>query len=168
MVSETLKPTNCIWFSPNDLKATLIGLFRSQIKLGPKGKIVLKVNSIADDEILGYIYEAIDAGCEVHIICRSICLIDPVYLYRPKVNVECYCGRFLEHDRIYGFGDRYFIASADLSFRNMHKRVESFIEMTDNSCRQCLEDVINNMSVENPYKFVMNHEGDWEIVPSSK
>lgn len=166
-VSHNLSSTNCIWFSPIDLKSTLIGLFRDQIKLKKEGKIVLKVNSIADDEILGYIYEAIENDVQVHIICRSICLIEKEYLWRPNVRVESYCGRFLEHDRIYGFGERYFIASADLSFRNMHKRVESFIEMTDRACVKYLKEVIENMHIENPYKFVMRATGKWEIVLSS-
>ena len=163
-VSHNLSSTNCIWFSPTTLKSTLIGLFREQIKLKDKGLIEIKVNSIADDEIMNYIYEAIENDVKVHIICRSICLIDPTYLQKPNVIVESYCGRFLEHDRIYGFGGRYFIASADLSFRNMHKRVESFIEMTDPSCVRFLREVIESMPIENPYKFVMDFNGKWNLV----
>ena len=166
-ITEDVRPTNCIWFSPNNLKSTLIGLFREQIQLGANGKIVIKANSIADAEIVEYIHEAAMSGVDVHVICRSICLIDPEYLIYPNLIIESYCGRWLEHDRIYGFGDRWFIASADLSFRNLHKRVESFIEMTDRPCIEFLEKTIENMPISNPYKFVMTREGNWEIRSSA-
>lgn len=168
-ISSTNIETNRIWFSPINLKSTLLGLIKSETNKGSDGKIILKMNSLADQEIIDYLVEAADHGVNIKIIVRSICLMDS--LIYPNIQIESYCGRYLEHDRIYQFGDRVFIASADLSFRNLHKRIESLIEIDQENSKSEVLSVLNELRIINKYRFVKNpnYEDDqWECIPNDQ
>lgn len=145
-----------IWFSPKDLKNMMIGLIYQEIGKGTKGNIVIKVNSLADPEIIAHLYTAVEAGVNVRLIVRSICLMEASY--HRNFRIESYCGRYLEHDRIYIFGSRTFIASADLSFRNMHKRIEYLAEITNEKDKEYIMDEIYRLYYRNGYvSFKQKH-----------
>lgn len=146
-----------IWFSPRDLKNILIGLIYNEIGKGKNGRIIIKANSLADPEIISHLYAAVEAGVKVRLIIRSICLMEMVpwqLCDDYNMEIESYCGRYLEHDRIYIFGDRTFIASADLSFRNMHKRIEYMAEVTNDSNKRYIEMILDTLFLTNKVKFV--------------
>lgn len=126
-ISKAVPNYDQIWFSPVGLKEKIVSMINREIKKGSNGHIIIKSNSLAEPDIISTLYAAVDADVNVKLIVRSICLMDPM----PCSNLQIisYCGRYLEHDRIYIFGDDVFISSADLSFRNMHKRIECLIKI---------------------------------------
>jgi len=145
-----------VFFSPNCLKRAIIGLIRTEIRKGKDGKIILKVNSLADIEIIEHLNEAVGVGVNVRLIVRSICLMDAIP--DNALSIESFCGRFLEHDRIFVFGDRVFIGSADLSFRNLHKRIEYIIEVDDPNNKSKVIGILDNLKEEHKYYFIKDIE----------
>lgn len=155
--NRLLRDKASIWFSPRDLKNTFIGLIYNEIGKGKDGRIIIKANSLADPEIISHLYAAVEAGVNVRVIIRSICLMEMVpwqLCDDYNLEIESYCGRYLEHDRIYIFGDRVFIASADLSFRNMHKRIEYMAELTNDKNKRYIEMILDTLFLINGVKFV--------------
>ena len=116
---------------------------------------------LTDKEVIYYLNHAAIAGVQIDIYARSACLFDsplcPDGYYLSNVRIYSLCGKYLEHDRIYRFGDRTFIASADLAFRNMHKRVETFIELSNDSIGKKLDEIM--YSIENQYPRFMKIPG---------
>ncbi len=114
---------------------------------GRGGRIRLKVNGLGDPEILAALYEASQAGVEIDLIVRGICSLRPrVQGLSENIRVVCVLGRFLEHSRVYHFGnageDEYFIGSADLRTRNLRRRVEVVAPVLDPDCQRKLDELL--------------------------
>lgn len=118
--------------APLQIKQTIIKHIDEQIALKQQGKpcgVFFKTNSVTDNQIIRKIVQASKAGVYVTILCRGIsCIVPGLKKYTKNVEVVSIVGRFLEHSRIYGFGDgadmQIYLSSADLMTRNMNKRVE--------------------------------------------
>ncbi|HEV8197876.1 MAG TPA: polyphosphate kinase 1 [Gemmatimonadales bacterium] len=100
-----------------------------QAKAGKGGRIRVQINGLEDPEITGALYRASEAGVEVSLLVRSLSVLRPgVPGVSDRIRVLCVLGRFLEHERIYHFGnggaDEYLIGSADWRPRNLRRRVE--------------------------------------------
>ncbi|MEO5717723.1 MAG: polyphosphate kinase 1 [Chthoniobacterales bacterium] len=118
--------------APFDLHARVIGLIereRDFAAAGKSGRIVAKLNSLVDQEIIEKLYEASCAGVKIDLIVRGICSLRPkIPGLSENIRVISIVGRFLEHSRIYyfqndGVPDLY-LASADWMPRNFYRRVE--------------------------------------------
>lgn len=147
-------PFDKLWLSPVNVKSNIIGLILGEIQKGEKGRIFIKCNMLTDKEVIYYLNHAAIAGVNIRIYARSACLFDipvsPEGVHMNNVHIYSLCGHYLEHDRIYRFGDRTFIASADLAFRNMHKRVETFVEITDDSIAQKVDSIFLSITTQYP------------------
>lgn len=118
--------------APNNLKKGLLSRIDKQIEralAGEGGHVIAKFNSLTDRELIEKLIAASKAGVKVELIVRGICcLIPQVAGQTENITVKSIVGRFLEHSRIYCFGDgeqsEIFISSADLMTRNIERRVE--------------------------------------------
>ncbi|MGR9073118.1 MAG: polyphosphate kinase 1 [Gammaproteobacteria bacterium] len=118
--------------SPFTLHASLLEKIDREIqhaKEGRKAKIIIKVNSVVEEQSIKKLYEASQAGVEIKLIVRGICCLKPgIPGVSENIEVHSILGRFLEHTRIYAFqnGGQYevYASSADLMNRNMFRRVE--------------------------------------------
>ncbi|MDR0454228.1 MAG: polyphosphate kinase 1 [Deferribacteraceae bacterium] len=132
--------------APFMLRRTVVEMIDKEIefaKSGQQAKIIIKINSLIDEEIINKLYEASDAGVQINLIIRGICGIMPkVQGLSDNIRVISIIGRFLEHARIlyfyHGGAERYFITSADLMPRNLNWRVELMTEITDAAFKQSL------------------------------
>ena len=110
-------------------------------------RIVIKVNSLTDDQMIRALYRASQAGVPVDLIVRGICCLRPgIPGISDNIRVRSVVGRFLEHSRIYWFQnggqEEMFIGSADLMERNLERRVETLAPIRDPEILEHLRDVV--------------------------
>ena len=103
----------------------------SHAKAGKPAKIIIKVNSLVEEQSIQALYRASQAGVEIKLIVRGVCCLRPgIKGVSENIEVRSIIGRFLEHARIYAFSNdgnqEVYASSADLMNRNMFRRVEVF------------------------------------------
>lgn len=136
--------------APFDLCTRLKGKIereRDHARAGKPARIIAKLNSLVDEDIITVLYEASAAGVKVDLIVRGICCLRPgVPGVSENIRVVSIVGRFLEHSRIYYFGNdgepEVYLASADWMPRNFHRRVEIAFPIEDPALRRELSDEV--------------------------
>ncbi|RYZ54200.1 MAG: polyphosphate kinase 1 [Sphingobacteriales bacterium] len=120
----------------------------AKVKSGQKGLIRIKLNNLEEPQMITRLYEASQAGVEVHMIVRSICCIIPGKKgLSERVEVRRIVDRYLEHTRLFIFGEdgnaQVIMGSSDWMNRNLHRRIEVCAPITDPDCRRQLVDYFN-------------------------
>lgn len=136
--------------SPLDSRNKFYRLINNEIKIAKSGKpayMILKVNSLADEGMVEKLYEASRAGVKVKLIVRGICCLVPgVKGFSENITVISIIDKFLEHARVFIFGnggnERMYLSSADLMTRNLDHRVEVGFPVLDEDLRHEIRDII--------------------------
>jgi polyphosphate kinase len=158
--------------APDDLRPELLKLIRREAR--SSGKIVLKLNSLADADLIDALYEASQAGADIDLIVRGICCLRPgVSGVSNRIHVRSLVGRYLEHSRIFRFGRRstgydHFIGSADLMPRNLDRRVEAVIPVADPGLKLRLDRVLKVLLSDDVLAWTLRADGTWRKVPTRK
>lgn len=135
---------------------------------GKSSRIRMKLNSIVDPEIIAELYKAVDAGVPVEISVRGISCFDP-RATQPygKLKIRSYLGRFLEHSRVYNFhndgNQEFWIGSADMMDRNLNRRIESLVQITDAEHMQYIERILDGMFSERYQAWILSSSNDWHF-----
>jgi len=125
--------------APRSVRTGLVERIEAEIahaKAGRGGLVQFKVNSIVDEQVIDTLYRASQAGVKVDIWVRGICALRPgVEGLSENIEVHSILGRFLEHSRVFLFGGggetEVWIGSADMMHRNLDRRVEAMVRVTD-------------------------------------
>ncbi len=130
-----------------DKFTALIENERLQVKKGHKGKIIAKMNSLVDKDIIEKLYAASQDGVEIILIVRGICCLRPgVKGLSENITVRSIVGRFLEHSRVFYFYNNgeedMFIGSADWMERNLNNRIELMIPVLSASTKHKLNTIL--------------------------
>jgi polyphosphate kinase len=116
-------------------------------KSGRKGRIILKMNALQDHTMIDRLYEASEAGVQIDLIIRGICCLIPGQPYSRNIRVTRIVDTFLEHTRIWYFGNggrpRLFLGSPDWMRRNLYRRIEAVTPILDKTLRKELIDMLN-------------------------
>ena len=158
--------------APTGLRSGLIERIDEQVRLARDGKparIQMKCNAIIDEAIIDALYQASIAGVPIDLWVRGICSLRPgVPGLSENIRVRSVVGRFLEHSRIYAFGagrangsDEVWMGSADLMHRNLDRRVELLIRVTDAGQKAELRNLIDLAMDEGTASWWLGPEGAW-------
>jgi polyphosphate kinase len=134
------------------------------------GSIAMKMNSLVDAGMIDALYAASEGGCRVDLIVRGICCLRPgVPGLSERITVRSIVGRYLEHSRIFRFGEgeraRHFIGSADLMPRNLDHRVECAAEVTDPELKARLDEIITTDLRDDVLAWELRRDGWAKVEP---
>lgn len=151
----------------------LIGRETENARAGNPARIVAKVNSITDVEIVRALYEAAQSGVQIDLIVRGICVLRPgIEGVSENIRVVSVVGRFLEHSRIFYFenaGDaEVYIGSADWMKRNLDHRVEVVVPIVDKNLREHLKEVLEIYLRDTAQARVLRSDGSYERLRENK
>jgi polyphosphate kinase len=138
-------------------------------RAGRKSGIRLKVNSLVDEQVIDAMYRASQAGVPVEVVVRGICAIKPgVPGLSENITVRSILGRFLEHSRIVRFvgSDELWIGSADMMHRNLDRRVEVLVKVTDPKLVAQLDSVLDSAMDPATRCWVLAPSGNWDPSPA--
>ena len=140
--------TRSLWIAPRSFKSRVMELLDREIAKGEEGRVAFKVNSLNNREMMEKLIACSQAGVKVELFIRGICSLRPgVPGLTENITVSSVVGRWLEHSRIYSFGQgedqRLFIGSGDLLNRNLERRVEAFIEVLTPDTREQINQVLD-------------------------
>ena len=159
--------------APSTLRLGLLRLIEEEAASGD-GRIILKTNNLVDPEIIDRLYDASQRGCEIDLLVRSICCLRPgVPGLSERIRVRSLVGRFLEHSRIYRFGNdlrgvRVYVGSADLMERNLDRRVEALVPVRDLRLQRRLDEVLDLELQDDMLSWQLHGDGRWVKVPTER
>ena len=149
-----------------NLRSTLVALLNREIafaRMGKEARILLKVNSLEDRDMIAKLYEASQAGVEVQLIVRGICCLVPgVKGVSDNISVISIVDRFLEHARVFIFHndgeEDIYLSSADWMRRNLSYRIETAFPIYDEHARQEIKDTLDLQLRDNVKARVVDQE----------
>jgi polyphosphate kinase len=155
--------------APRTLRPGLIEKIEREIKNHRDGKpayIRMKLNSIMDEEFIEALYRASNAGIKIDLVVRGICALRAgVPGLSENIQVRSVLGRFLEHSRIFHFAnagnDELWIGSADLMHRNLDRRVEAMVKITQPDHKRMLIRALDHYLSETSPAWIMREDGGW-------
>jgi polyphosphate kinase len=152
--------------APVTLRTGIVELIRTQAH--DKGRIIIKCNHLIDPEVIEALYAASCAGARIDLIVRSSCGVRPgVAGMSENIWVRSLVGRYLEHSRIYHFGDdRWYIGSADLMGRNLDGRIETVVPVIDPRLQARLAQVVEVLLADDVLASELQADGSWRKVPT--
>ncbi|MBA2529615.1 MAG: RNA degradosome polyphosphate kinase [Euzebyales bacterium] len=163
-----------VLLAPVAMRERIIDYIRAEAA-APEGRIFMKLNSLTDAAVIEALYEASRAGVHIDLVIRGICCLRPgVAGLSPTIRVRSIIGRYLEHSRIFAFDSvggpdgTLLIGSADMMPRNLDRRIEVMVPVSDPRLRQRLCEIIDANLADDVGSWELCPDGRWEKVPTTE
>ncbi|MCH8248755.1 MAG: polyphosphate kinase 1 [Proteobacteria bacterium] len=145
----------------------------SNAKDGKPARVIAKVNSLNEPQLIDALYEASQAGVQVDLILRGICSLRPgVKGLSENIHVRSVVGRFLEHSRVYYFlndgKEEFYCSSADLMYRNMFRRNESCFEIRQKRMKDQIRRDLELFLADNCQAWELKGDGSYKRLSPGK
>ena len=155
--------------APTNLRTGITQLIEREAVVG--GRIIIKVNNLIDQEIIDALYAASQSGAQVELLVRSMCSLRPgVPGLSERIRVRSIVGQFLEHSRVFMFGNggrpEYYLGSSDLMPRNLDRRVEAVVPVSDSRLRHRLQQILDISLADDVLAWELGPDGAWRKVPT--
>ncbi|MBD2163988.1 polyphosphate kinase 1 [Calothrix membranacea FACHB-236] len=155
--------------APVNMRDRFLALIHREIenaKNGITGRIVAKMNSLVDPQIIATLYEASRAGVQIDLIIRGVCCLRPgLKDISENIRIISIVGRFLEHSRIFYFynnaQEEIYIGSADWMRRNLDRRVEVITPIKDPDIAKDLQEILGIMLADNRQAWELQSNGSY-------
>ncbi|MGI5353301.1 RNA degradosome polyphosphate kinase [Streptomyces sp. CA-250714] len=155
--------------APRSLRDGLVSRIQKEIthhRAGREAYIRIKVNSIVDETVCDALYRASMAGVPVQVWVRGICALRPgVPGLSENITVRSVLGRFLEHSRVFCFGNggepEVWLGSADMMHRNLDRRIEALVRVTDPGHRVSLNRLLETGMSDSTASWHLGPDGEW-------
>ena len=169
---EVVEHSEHLLVAPKCLQNKVLAMLDEEIahaRNGEEAYAGFKLNSLTDKKIIDKLIEASEAGVKIDMVVRGICCLIPgVEGKTENIRIISIVGRFLEHSRIYIFGNskrrKYYIASADFMTRNTVRRVEVAAPVYDKRLQNKLQDMFDIMLADNQKARYLDAEGNYHRV----
>jgi polyphosphate kinase len=168
------RPLRQLLVAPFDLHSRLLALIEREVDDAHHGfpaRIIAKLNSLVDREIIEALYRASQAGVKIDLIVRGICCLRPgVRGVSENITVRSIVDRFLEHSRIYYFENaaqpEVYLSSADWMPRNFYRRIETAVPIVDGNLRErIVSEVLALPLADNARARILLPDGRYRPVP---
>jgi polyphosphate kinase len=158
--------------APYGIRRGIVELIEREVEQRRAGRpagIRMKINSLVDEQVIDALYRASQAGVGVDIVVRGICTLKPgIDGLSENIRVRSILGRFLEHSRVFHFvgSDEHWIGSADMMHRNLDRRVEVQVRITDPSLTAQLDEMFDSALDPATRCWLLEQNGDWTAFPA--
>lgn len=161
-------PYRRIAVSPVSAKSTILGLIEAESVKGTSGRIAIKVNGLTDPAVIDALYRASQSGVQVRLVVRTLCCLRPgVSGLSDNISVKSVVGEFLEHSRMFIFGDlessdcTMLVGSADLMERNLERRIEVLVPLDGANSRDILRQSFELTWADDQFSWVLGSDRRW-------
>ncbi len=159
------KKLNNLKIAPLQLKESLLDMIKREKEKKGDGRVIAKMNSLVDTDIIKALYKASMEGVKIDLIVRGVCSLRPgIKGVSENIRVISIIGKYLEHSRIFYFKNstpQTYISSADWMPRNLEKRFELMVPMYDEKISSKLKDLLNLQKSDNTLAWELQSNGDY-------
>lgn len=166
-----------LWQAPFSLHSNILAAIRAETataRAGHKAQIIAKMNALVEPEIIEALYEASQAGVQIDLIVRGICILRPgIPELSENIRLRSIIGRFLEHTRIFYFhaegAENIYLSSADWMERNVFRRIEiSFPILDPKLKRRVMKEGLRPYLTDNTQAWEMDSDGKYHLKSSRR
>ena len=155
--------------APHGVRSGLIERIAREAEHARAGRpsgVIIKANSVVDEQLVDALYDASAAGVPVDVVVRGICAVRPGSPELSEtIRVRSILGRFLEHSRVIAFENggepEYWLGSADLMHRNLDRRVETLVRVKDSGIQERLKGLLAKLIDDETRRWDLDAEGEW-------
>ncbi len=166
------KKLNNLKMSPFQMKESLIDMIKIEREKKGDGRIIAKMNSLVDVDIIKALYKASNEGVKINLLIRGICCLKPgIKGVSENIKVKSIIGKYLEHSRIFYFKNSTpgtFISSADWMPRNLEKRFELMIPIYEQELSSKIKELLNLQINDNELSWELQSDDKYTKVKKQK
>ncbi len=156
---------NELYMAPAQIKPKILSLIHNETRQGENGRIIAKINSLVDEDVIRALYKASQAGVQIDLIVRGICCLKPdIKGVSENIRVVSILGKYLEHPRTFYFKNdatQIYISSADWMPRNLVRRIELLTAIKDENAKDKILQILKLQTCDNALSHRLQSDGSY-------